>query len=370
MLPKRYDAPVLVAHGGMGDVYRATDSVLVAGRRRQAALRPVRAAGRRSRTFPTRGARGRSPLARSERRDGLRRRRAPRTTAHRHGVHRRRHRPRASSQRCRVARRRPDLARAGGRVRSTARTSTAWFIATSSRRTSSSIGTANVHVSDFGIASVAGVDSLTAPGTVLGTAGYLAPEQARGEPRRPRATGMRSRSSRSSCSPGAGPSKATRRRRRRSPISTRTCRAPPHSTRRFRRGSTRSSSAPSRRIRSRGRRRRKPSWLTSAKRSPARERAEVPTPPIGDPGEPTRRLVRRSRRPRGALAAVVATVVLAVGFVAAALLASGDDPGGTAASREPQARFDDLGEHHDGGERARSRRGCAQRRGLCSAPGR
>ena len=42
------------------------------------------------------------------------------------------------------------------------------------------------------------------------------------------------------------------------------------------------------------------------------------------------------RRPRGTLAAVVATGVLAVGFVAAALLASGDDPGGAPASREPQ----------------------------------
>jgi len=39
-----------------------------------------------------------------------------------------------------------------------------------------------VHVSDFGIASTAGDDTLTAPGTILGTAGYLAPEQARGEP--------------------------------------------------------------------------------------------------------------------------------------------------------------------------------------------
>ena len=40
----------------------------------------------------------------------------------------------------------------------------------------------SVHVSDFGIASAAGLDTLTLPGTVLGTAGYLSPEQARGEP--------------------------------------------------------------------------------------------------------------------------------------------------------------------------------------------
>ena len=39
----------------------------------------------------------------------------------------------------------------------------------------------NVRVADFGIASAVGLDSFTAAGTVLGTAGYLAPEQARGE---------------------------------------------------------------------------------------------------------------------------------------------------------------------------------------------
>jgi eukaryotic-like serine/threonine-protein kinase len=40
---------------------------------------------------------------------------------------------------------------------------------------------ANVHVADFGIASAAGMDSLTATGTILGTAGYLSPEQAQGQ---------------------------------------------------------------------------------------------------------------------------------------------------------------------------------------------
>jgi eukaryotic-like serine/threonine-protein kinase len=38
-----------------------------------------------------------------------------------------------------------------------------------------------VHVADFGIASATGMDSLTVAGTILGTAGYLSPEQATGE---------------------------------------------------------------------------------------------------------------------------------------------------------------------------------------------
>jgi eukaryotic-like serine/threonine-protein kinase len=39
----------------------------------------------------------------------------------------------------------------------------------------------NIHVADFGIARATGLDSLTMTGTVLGTAGYLSPEQAQGD---------------------------------------------------------------------------------------------------------------------------------------------------------------------------------------------
>ena len=42
-----------------------------------------------------------------------------------------------------------------------------------------------VKVADFGVASAAGLGSFTETGTVLGTAGYLSPEQARGEPTTP-----------------------------------------------------------------------------------------------------------------------------------------------------------------------------------------
>jgi serine/threonine-protein kinase len=38
-----------------------------------------------------------------------------------------------------------------------------------------------VHVADFGVAIATGLDSLTVAGTVIGTAGYLSPEQARGD---------------------------------------------------------------------------------------------------------------------------------------------------------------------------------------------
>ena len=57
----------------------------------------------------------------------------------------------------------------------------------------------SLHVGDFGIARIAHEDTITQGGQLFGTAAYLSPEQAQGEPGTGRATATRSPSSRSSC---------------------------------------------------------------------------------------------------------------------------------------------------------------------------
>ena len=57
-------------------------------------------------------------------------------------------------------------------------------------------GDERVKVADFGVASAADLGSFTEAGTVVGTAGYLAPEQARGERATPASDATRSPSSR------------------------------------------------------------------------------------------------------------------------------------------------------------------------------
>jgi eukaryotic-like serine/threonine-protein kinase len=195
----------------------------------------------------------------------------------------------------------------------------------------------NVHVSDFGIASVTGVDALTAPGTVLGTAGYLAPEQARGEPATPASdryalavvafellTGRR---------PFAG--------------DTPTAEAFAHLNADVPRATAVDPTLPARvddvfeRALAKDPVSRPPTahaLVSDLRRALDGARsAAVVVPPAGAPGSPARRF-HRSRRPRGALAAVIATGVLAAGFVVAVLVAYGDDAGSPAQTRRTAQR--------------------------------
>jgi eukaryotic-like serine/threonine-protein kinase len=181
ILPPRYRSPKRIALGGMGEVYRATDSVLgravavkllaerysrddaVRGRFTREALAAARLSGEPNivtvfdvgehaeRPFIVMEYLGGGSLEERIQKDGaqevgqslewLEQAAAALDAAHRHGVVHRDVKP-ANLM----------LDRNG-----------------------------TIHVADFGIASAAGTDSLTMTGTVLGTAGYLSPEQAQGE---------------------------------------------------------------------------------------------------------------------------------------------------------------------------------------------
>lgn len=179
-LPKRYVSPTLIARGGMGEVYRATDSVLgrtVAvkllserharesesrARFKREAFAAARVSGSRNvvTVFDVGEHDGR-PLIVMEYVDGG-------------TVHER-------MQQSAVAREDAlrwleqaadalDRAHAAGVVHRDVKPANLLLD-----------GDGNAHVSDFGIASTAGLETMTLPGTVLGTVGYLSPEQARGE---------------------------------------------------------------------------------------------------------------------------------------------------------------------------------------------
>jgi serine/threonine protein kinase len=180
ILPPRYQSPGRIGHGGMGDIYRATDSVLgrevavkVLAERyaedesvRQRFTREALAAARLSgepnivTIFDVGEHNGRPYIVMEYlgggSLDGVLRESGPQH-------------PQQTFTWLEQAGRALDTAHARGIVHRDVKPAN--LLLDRDR---------NVHVADFGIASAAGMDSLTMTGTVLGTAGYLSPEQAEG----------------------------------------------------------------------------------------------------------------------------------------------------------------------------------------------
>ncbi len=183
----------------------------------------------------------------------------------------------------------------------------------------------NVKVSDFGIASTTGADALTAPGTVLGTAGYLAPEQARGEPANAAsdryALGVVAFELLTGRRPFAGDTPSTE--------------AFAHLNADVPRATSLDPTLPNavddvfQSALAKDPRARPASAqdLVSRLREALAAEDVASAPTVVDASAPTRALVYRSRRPRGALIALGTTGLLVVGFLVAVLTGVGDRPG-------------------------------------------
>jgi len=193
----------------------------------------------------------------------------------------------------------------------------------------------NVHVSDFGIASTTGDDTLTEPGTVLGTAGYLAPEQARGEPATPAsdryALGVVAFELLTGRRPFAGDTPTTEAfAHLHADVPSAVAldpTLPPRIDPVFRRALAKD---PAERPAS--------AQVLVAELRESLAGQEAPAPTLVIPDATQGRVVHRSRRMSAdAFVAALATVLLVAGFVGAALVASGDD-GQRPAAREPQSR--------------------------------
>ena len=181
VLPKRYSSPSLVARGGMGEVYRATDSVLertVAVKllsQRHAGEPEVRARFTREALTAARLSGTSNVITIFDVGEHEQRPFIVMEYLHGGSVHDRLRNGRVSREQAlewlAQAARALDRAHANGVVHRDVKPANLMLDQDG-----------NVQVSDFGIASTTGLDTLTLPGTVLGTAGYLSPEQARGEP--------------------------------------------------------------------------------------------------------------------------------------------------------------------------------------------
>ncbi len=180
VLPRRYSSPSLVARGGMGEVYRATDSVLertVAVKllsQRHAGEPEVRARFTREALTAARLSGAANVITIFDVGEHQKRPFIVMEYLHGGSVHDRIRNGRVSPEQALAwlsqAARALDRAHANGVVHRDVKPANLLLDQDG-----------NVQVSDFGIASTTGLDTLTLPGTVLGTAGYLSPEQARGE---------------------------------------------------------------------------------------------------------------------------------------------------------------------------------------------
>ena len=174
---------------------------------------------------------------------------------------------------------------------------------------------------------------LTSPGMVLGTAGYLAPEQARGEPATPAsdryALGVVAFELLTGRRPYAGDTPTTEAFAHLNA----SIREPTTSIPRCLRASTPSSRPHSRRIPPRDRRRRRP--RVAAARGPRTRRRPLSTstptrvyaaePAPARSATPAVRPVYRTRHRRGPLVVGAAALLLVLGFLAVALARSNDD---------------------------------------------
>ena len=189
----------------------------------------------------------------------------------------------------------------------------------------------NVHVSDFGIASTSGADALTAPGTVLGTAGYLAPEQARGEPATAAsdlyALGVVAFELLTGRRPFAGDTPATEAFAH---LNADVPRATPFDPTLPTAVDDVFQSALAKEPQARPANAQE---LVRRLREALETEDTASAPTVVDAGASTRTLVYRSRRPRGALIALGTTGLLVVGFLVAALTGAGDEPGRDASRR-------------------------------------
>ena len=330
MLPERYAAPVLVSHGGMGEVYRATDSVLertvavkllsdryasqedARARFRREALAAARlsAAPNVVTVFDVAEHDGR-PLIVMEYLEGgsvyerMRDARIPRETAL------------AWLEQVALA---IDRAHENGVVHRDVKPANLLLD-----------DEGNVHVSDFGIASTSGADALTAPGTVLGTAGYLAPEQARGEPATAAsdlyALGVVAFELLTGRRPFAGDTPATEAFAH---LNADVPRATPFDPTLPTAVDDVFQSALAKEPQARPANAQE---LVRRLREALETEDTATAPTFVDAGASTRTLVYRSRRPRGAPIALGTTGLLVVGFLVAALTGAGDEPGRDASRR-------------------------------------